>query len=103
MIRPGYSGTSYFSGDRAKVRLGSDFCIGTQGRVVARNIFLDGNTFADSRSVDKEPVVADLLLGIELFTVEGFVSVFRWSLERRNSVNKEGMDNFGSINAKYSF
>jgi hypothetical protein len=26
----------------------------------ARNIFLDGNTFQDSRSVDKEPLTGDL-------------------------------------------
>ena len=35
-----------------------------EGRGVARNIFLDGNTFADSHSVDKEPWVGDLELGI---------------------------------------
>ena len=33
------------------------------GRAVARNIFLDGNTFGDSRSVDKRPLVADLSVG----------------------------------------
>lgn len=31
---------------------------------VARNIFLDGNTFATSRSVDKEPLVAQLTVGV---------------------------------------
>jgi lipid A 3-O-deacylase len=103
MIRPGYSGTSYFSGDRAKVRLGWDFYIGTQGRVVARNIFLDGNTFADSRSVDKEPVVADLLLGVELFTVEGLRLGFSLVARTPEFRQQRGMDNFGSINAKYSF
>lgn len=34
-----------------------------EGRAVARNIFLDGNTFRDSHSVDKKPFVADLSLG----------------------------------------
>lgn len=37
---------------------------GVEGRAVARNIFLDGNTFTDSRSVDKEPLVGDVQLGI---------------------------------------
>ncbi len=32
-------------------------------RAVARNIFLDGNTFAASRHVEKRPVVADLQAG----------------------------------------
>lgn len=36
------------------------------GRAVARDIFLDGNTFRASRSVDKEPFVADLSAGIGL-------------------------------------
>jgi len=36
---------------------------GVEGRAVARNIFLDGNTFAVSRSVDKEPLVGDLQFG----------------------------------------
>jgi Uncharacterized protein conserved in bacteria (DUF2219) len=36
----------------------------SQGRAVARNIFLDGNTFQNSRRVVKEPVVADLALTV---------------------------------------
>ncbi len=37
---------------------------GLDGRAVARNIFLDGNTFRDSRSVDKKPFVGDIQVGI---------------------------------------
>lgn len=37
---------------------------GLEGRAVARNIFLDGNTFADSYSIDKEPFVMDANAGI---------------------------------------
>jgi hypothetical protein len=39
---------------------------GVEGRAVARNIFLDGNTFTASRSVDAEPLVADLQFGLVL-------------------------------------
>ena len=39
---------------------------GNVGRAVARNIFLDGNTFADSDSVDKIPFVADLNAGLAI-------------------------------------
>lgn len=35
-----------------------------EGRGVLRNIFLDGNTFRDSHSVDKYPFVADLSAGL---------------------------------------
>ena len=34
------------------------------GRWVARDIFLDGNTFTDSHSVDKKPWVADFAFGV---------------------------------------
>jgi lipid A 3-O-deacylase len=36
----------------------------TEGRAVARNIFLDGNTFKDSHSVDKETFVYDWEVGL---------------------------------------
>jgi len=39
---------------------------GFEGRAVARNIFLDGNTFAHSQTVDKRPLVGDLQAGIAL-------------------------------------
>ncbi len=34
------------------------------GRLVGRNIFLDGNTFSDSHSVDKKPLVGDATAGV---------------------------------------
>jgi len=40
--------------------------LGAEGRAVARNIFLDGNTFQDSYSVGKNSAVADLQMGFEL-------------------------------------
>ncbi len=39
---------------------------GAGGRAVARDIFLDGNTFRDSRSVDREPVVGEFEIGAAL-------------------------------------
>lgn len=37
---------------------------GIEGRAVARNIFLDGNTFRDSYRVDKHPLIADASAGV---------------------------------------
>ena len=62
-IRPGPPGSAFFvpaSGTAWYVFAGLD------GRAVARNIFLDGNTFRDSRSVDKNPLVGDLEAGVEI-------------------------------------
>jgi lipid A 3-O-deacylase len=66
-IRPSLSGTDYFNGDDLDDGFGFAFFAGAQGRAVARNIFLDGNTFRDSRSVDKKPLVADLQAGFSIF------------------------------------
>jgi lipid A 3-O-deacylase len=51
------SGTAYAHG------LGFHFFLRAEGRAVLRNIFLDGNTFRESHSVDKYPFVADLSAG----------------------------------------
>lgn len=47
-------------------RFGAHFFARAEGRAVARNIFLDGNTFRSSHSVDKYPFVADLSLGFAM-------------------------------------
>lgn len=103
MILPGYSGTSYFAPERAGVRFGWDFFAGTEGRAVARNIFLDGNTFQNSRSVVKEHVVADLIVGTELFTKGGFRIGFSIVGRTPEFRKQTGMDWFGSINGAYAF
>jgi hypothetical protein len=103
MITPGYSGTSYFAGARAGVKFGWDWFFGTQGRAVARNIFLDGNTFQNSRSVSKEPVAADLIVGVELFSVKTFRFGFSLVFRTPEFSRQRGMDNFGSFNGMYVF
>lgn len=52
--------------DRARFDLGSYLFLRVDGRAVARNIFLDGNTFSDSHSVDKYPFIADLSAGVSM-------------------------------------
>jgi lipid A 3-O-deacylase len=66
-VRPALSGTDYFDSERAGDGPGGYFYIGTQGRVVGRNIFLDGNSFRTSPSVSHKPLVADLEAGFALF------------------------------------
>lgn len=59
-IRPGLPGSESFG------RSGTlDWYVfaGGEFRAVAHNIFVDGNTWKDSHSVDREPFVADLQLG----------------------------------------
>ncbi len=64
LVRPSIPGSGFFQSQRGKI--GWYFFGGMQGRLVARNIFLDGNTFSDSYHVDKEPIVVDANAGIAL-------------------------------------
>lgn len=63
-IRPGMPGSGYFKG--RPDRLGIYVFGGAEARAVLRNIFLDGNTFRDSHSVDRAPLVYDLQAGLAL-------------------------------------
>jgi lipid A 3-O-deacylase len=70
LIRPG-GGTASPVGRQdprlsARSEFGIAFFAGVDGRAVARNIFLDGNTWQDSHSVDKNPLVADISAGVSL-------------------------------------
>ncbi|ADD68392.1 Protein of unknown function DUF2219 [Denitrovibrio acetiphilus DSM 12809] len=60
-IQPNLPGSGFFV---PQEKFGWYLFAGLEGRAVLRNIFLDGNTFADSRSVDKEPFVADFQYGL---------------------------------------
>jgi hypothetical protein len=65
-VRPGLSGTPYFDGGQLDGPVGWYFYAGAQGRAVAQNIFLDGNTFRESPSVPKKTFVADLQSGFSV-------------------------------------
>ncbi len=61
-ISPGFPGAAFFSpakGGHSWYLFG-----GLEARAVVQNIFLDGNTFTDSHSVDKKPLVLDLQYGV---------------------------------------
>lgn len=62
-IRPGLPGSESFE---RKGRADWYVFAGVEGRYVARNIFLDGNSWKDSHSVDRRPFVLDTQLGFAL-------------------------------------
>ena len=66
-IRPAPSGSDWFAAARMTEPLGWYVFAGAEGRAVAQNIFLDGNTFASSAHVEKKPLVGDLTAGVALF------------------------------------
>ena len=63
---------------------------GTEGRAVARNIFLDGNTWEDGPSVDKKPFVADLTAGAAVSWRTGGASAPAIPTGPRSSTGRTG-------------
>jgi lipid A 3-O-deacylase len=63
-VRPAMPGSGYF--DIPEKKWGWYLFAGVDGRALARNIFLDGNTFRDSASVDKNHFVFDSNAGLAL-------------------------------------
>ena len=92
-VLPGIQGSGVFSQPN---RLGWYFFAGGELREVARNIWLDGNTFVDSRSVPKIPIVGDLQFGWALVWPNFRVSMtYLW---RTREFEKQAKpDVFGSL------
>ncbi|HCX68694.1 lipid A deacylase LpxR family protein [Parvibaculum sp.] len=74
---------------------------GVEGRAVARDIFLDGNTFRDSPSIDKRSLVYDAKLGAVFViwdTRVSYTHVFR----SREYDGQPKPDQFGSITFNFA-
>ncbi len=89
----------YQSGEQA---LSFYFFSGANGRMVFRDIFLDGNTFSDSHSVDKEFLVGEVIVGASFVLKKmklSYAQVFR-SKEFQGQASGES---FGSISISYTY
>ncbi|MCP5155541.1 MAG: lipid A deacylase LpxR family protein [Ectothiorhodospiraceae bacterium] len=86
----------------AERRPGVHVFASVDARAVGRDIFLDGNTFADSHHVDREPLVADLALGVSLV-----YGNFKLSLSNawrtREFRGQDDTQRFGSIALSFSY
>ncbi|MCD4676413.1 MAG: lipid A deacylase LpxR family protein [Desulfobacula sp.] len=72
------------------------------GRAVLHNIFLDGNTFSDSHSVDKKPFVADIGLGVGLI-IHRFKLCYTHVLQTKEFKGQKGDQVFGSISLAFTY
>lgn len=98
-IRPSLPGSDYFVPSDG---LGWYLFAGVEGRGVLRNIFLDGNTFADSYSVDKKPFVGDFQMGVAMILGRyrlSYTQIFR----TKEFDGQSSPDTFGSINLSVWF
>lgn len=74
---------------------------GASGRAVGRNIFLDGNSFRDSQSVDKRIFVADLKAGLVAVIWDmrlSLTNVYR----TREFYGQSEPDQFGSLTVSFA-
>lgn len=86
----------------ARHRWHAHFFAALDARVVARDIFLDGNTFVHSHRVHKRPLVTDLAMG-----VAGFAHGWKFSFARVfRSTEFDGQGSrhsYGSFTVSYAF
>ncbi len=101
-LQPHTPGSEYFAPSAPDDSFSWYVFAGAEGRAIARNIFLDGNTFRDSRSVDKELFVADLSAGVVMTfgdTRVSYVQVMR----TKEFEGQEGPSLFGAFSVGYRF
>ena len=72
------------------------------GRMVFRDIFLDGNTFSDSHSVDSKFLVGDIIIGMSLI-IENIKLSYAQVLRSREFEGQDRGQNFGSISISYTY
>lgn len=97
--RPALSGSAFFEPGEG---LGWYMFAGVEGRAVARNIFLDGNTWQESRRVARIPGVGDASLGAVVMWGAARLSatcVFR----SREFSGRPGAAQYGSVSASFQF
>ncbi len=98
-IRPSLPGSDFFVPTQ---ELGGYMFVGVEGRGVARNIFLDGNTFEDSPSVDKKYFVGSLQMGIVL-TYKDVRLSFTDVMMTKEFDEQEDAEHFGAVTLSYRF
>ncbi len=83
-------------------RFGIHLFFAVDGNAVARNIFLDGNTFRDSHSIDKKPFVADLIGGIGMI-IHRFKITYSYVHRTKEFDTQREDQNFGAISVSFTF
>lgn len=98
-IRPSLPGSDFFVPSE---NFGWYIFAGIDGRAVARNIFLDGNTFRDSPSVDKKWVVGELQAGVAV-TIDGVRIAYTHVYRTEEYEGQDDADTFGAFSVSFRF
>lgn len=98
-VRPALGGNGYFKGGEG---FGWYVFGGLEARAVARNIFLDGNTWQSSPKVTRLPFVADLQAGIAM-TFHNAQLAYTFVTRTKEFVSQGEAQQFGSISLSVKF
>lgn len=99
LIQPSLSGLAAVDNDTS---FGWYVFAGAQGRAVARNIFLDGNTFSDSHSVDKKIFVGDFQFGAAMVIDNARIAITQ-VFRTREFEGQRQSDRFGAVTLSVRF
>lgn len=107
LIGPGVDSKAPFDKDNpcyhpSNNDLGAHIFLGIDSYAVVRNIALDGNTFRDSQSVEKEPLVANLFAGFGL-TYKKVKFTFAQVYRTKEFEKQDKGQIFGSLTVSYPF
>lgn len=100
-IRPALSGSAFFQ-PRSR-EFGWYVFAGVEGRAVARDILLDGNTYRQSRSVDARPFVGDALYGLAVMYAGVRLSYTQVLRTEEFYGQRGGVQRFASLSATFRF
>lgn len=98
-IEPGLPGSGFFKPTNS---FGWYVFGGVDGRAVARNIFLDGNTLRPSREVDKKPFVGDVQAGFAV-TLENLRFAYTHVVRTKEFDGQPERDSFGAFSLSLRF
>ena len=100
-IDPSLPGSGFYE-PRGDSAIGAYIFAGVDGRAIARNLFLDGNSFQDSRSVSKMNLVGDINLGAAI-TFRAFQLSFTHVFRSKEYATQKAADQFGAVNLSVRF
>ena len=98
-IEPSLPGSNFFEPNGG---LSAYIFGGVEGRAIARNLFLDGNTFQSSRSVDKMNLVDDMVFGAAI-TFRAIRIAFTHDIRSREYKTQSSPDRFGAVDVSFRF
>ena len=93
-VRPAMPGSGYFE---SPMQGGSwQLFAGIEGRAMARNIFLDGNSFSDSPRIDKELLMGDAVAGLSI-TMGDYRLAYSYNIRTAEFKGQDSESTFGSL------